>query len=74
MLVKQGLAGAQNGCIVRRGDLETITLQLLADTVLRTAGGVLEFDTVQKIHVLSDAGACLKSHPQWPLAPFLSFF
>lgn len=37
--------------------------QLLADTVLKMFGGVLEFDTVQKIPVLSDARICLKPHP-----------
>ena len=41
--------------------------QLLADTVLKMFGGVLEFDTVQKIQILSDVRMCLKSHPQWPL-------
>ena len=70
MLVKQGFAGAQNHCIVIRGDPEIIRLQLLTDNVLRMAGGVLEFDTVQNIHVLSDARTNLKSHQQWPLAPF----
>ena len=29
--------------------------------------GILEFDTVQKIQILSDVRMCLKSHPQWPL-------
>ena len=28
MLVKQGLVGVRNGCIVTRGNLETIRLQL----------------------------------------------
>ena len=37
--------------------------QLLVDTVLKMVGGVLEFDTVQKIHILSDARICLKPHP-----------
>ena len=30
------------------------------------AGGALVFDTVQNIQVLSDAGMCLKPHPQQP--------
>ena len=40
------------------GDFETRSWswQLLVDIVLRMAGGVLEFDTVQKTQVLSDAG------------------
>ena len=66
VLVKQGFAGAQNHCIVIRGDPEIIRLQLLTDNVLRMAGGVLEFDSVQKTQVLSDAGMCLKPHPPWP--------
>lgn len=53
-----------HGCIVARRDLDTIRLQLdiLADIVLRMAGSILEFDTVQKIQVLSDAETCLKNH------------
>ena len=65
MLVKQGFAGAQNHCIVIRGDPEIIRLQLLTDNVLRMAGGVLEFVRVQKSQVLSDTGTCLKPHLQW---------
>ena len=70
MLVKQGLGGARNHCVAIRGDSEIIRLQLLTDNVFRMAGGVLEFDTVQSIHVLSDARTNPKSHQQWPLAPF----
>ena len=33
---------------------------------LKTAGGVIRLDAVQKIQVLSDVGVCLKPHPQWP--------
>ena len=66
MLVKQGFAGAQNHCIVIRGDPEIIRLQLLTDNVLRMAGGVLEFVRVQKSQVLSDTGTCLKLRPQQP--------
>ena len=55
---------------VTRGDLETIRL-LLAEIVLRTAGGVLEFDIVPKTQVLSDSGTYLKTHPQWPPASIL---
>ena len=39
---------------------------ILADIILRMAGGVLEYDVVQKIQILSDTGMCLKSHAQWP--------
>ena len=42
-----------------------------ADTVLRMAGDVLESDPVQKIQVLSDAGTCLRPHPQWALDSIL---
>ena len=45
MLVKQGFAGAQNRCIVIRGDPEILRLQLLTDNVLRMAGGVPESDS-----------------------------
>ena len=54
MLVKQGFAGAQNHCIVIRGDPEIIRLQLLTDNVLRMAGGVVESDRVQKIHAFNN--------------------
>ena len=47
MFVKQGLVGVQNGCIVTRGDLETIRLQL-AGVVLSMAGSVLGPGTVQR--------------------------
>lgn len=47
-----------------RADLETKVCAAAA--VLRMAGGALESDNVQKIQVLSDAGTCLKPHPQWP--------
>ena len=33
--------------------------QLMADTVLKMASGVLEFDTVQKVEVLNDSGTCI---------------
>ena len=43
--------------MVTRKDLKTIRWQLvLADTILRMAGRVLQFDILQKIQVLSDAG------------------
>ena len=74
VLVKQGLVGHVNGCIVTRGDLDTIRLQLAAaskNTILRMVGGVLEFDIVQEIQVLSDAGMCLKPHPEGPLGSIL---
>ena len=71
MLVKQGFAGAQNHCIVIRGDPEIIRLQLLTDNVLRMAGGVLEFVRVQKSQVLSDTGTCLKPHSQCPPSSIL---
>lgn len=69
MLVKQGLTGNQNGCLVTRGDLEAIRwpLAALADTVSGMAGDVLESDPVQKIRALSDVGTCLRPHPQWAL-------
>lgn len=53
------------------GDLETLRLQL-AEIALRTAVGVLELDTVKKIHVIGNAGLCLKPHPQRPSAPHLN--
>ena len=62
MLVKQGLVGVQNdfqGEILRS---EGCSWQLLADTVLRMAAGILESDAGQKIQVLSDAGMHLKPH------------
>lgn len=45
--------------------------QLLAETVLRMAGGVPEPDTAPQIHVLSDTEPCLKSHPPWLLSSIL---
>lgn len=33
---------------------------------MKTAGGVLVFDTVQKFQVLSGTGMCLRPDPQWP--------
>ena len=73
MLVKQGLIGNQNGCLVTRGDREAIRWQLavLIDTVLRMAGDVLESDPVQKIQVLSDVATCLRPHSQWVLDSIL---
>ena len=44
---KQGLVRVCNGCIVTRGDLETIKLQL-AGVVLNMPGGVLGSGTVQR--------------------------
>ena len=35
-------------------------------TVLKIAGGVFEFDSVEKIQVLSDSGMCLKTHQILP--------
>ena len=55
MLVRQGLPGVQNGCIVMRRDFETTDAGCLADIILRIVGGVFESDTVHKIQVLSDA-------------------
>ena len=57
MLIKQGLVGAQNGCLVLREDPEIsgCSCQLPADPVLRMSVGVFESDTVHKIQVLSDA-------------------
>ena len=46
--------------------------QLLADTVLKMFGGVLEFDTIQQIQVLRDSGMCLKPHLQWPPGSILN--
>ena len=66
-LVKQGLVGIQNGCTVIKGDLEILSLQLPADTLSKMPGGVLEFDTVHKIQVLSDTGTCLNSGHLTPL-------
>lgn len=45
--------------------------QLLPGIVLKMADSILEFGTVQKIQVLSHAGACLKSYPQWPAGSIL---
>ena len=55
MLIKQGLVGAQTGCLVLQEDPEIsgCSCQLPADTVLRMSVGVFESDTVQKIQVLS---------------------
>ena len=44
---KQGLVGVCNGCVVTRGDLETIKLQP-AGVVLNQPGGVLGSGTVQR--------------------------
>ena len=38
-------------------------MQLLADIILKMADGILDFNIVQKIQVLSDPRMCLKSHP-----------
>ena len=59
VLVKQGLFGIQNGCIViaTKGDFGTRRLKLelltLAGVVLKIASDVPEFDTVWKIQALS---------------------
>lgn len=46
--------------------LQGCSQQQVADIVLKMAGSFLVFDAVQKIRVLSDAGGCLKPHPQRP--------
>jgi len=72
VLVKQGLFGIQNGCIViaTKGDFGTRRLKLelltLAGVVLKIASDVPEFDTVWKIQALSDEGMCLQPHPLGP--------
>lgn len=71
MLVKQELVGGQNGCTVTRRDLEAIGGQLPADVVLRIAGGVLEFDPVPEIQVLSSTETYLNPGPQWPPSSIL---
>ena len=58
MLVKQGLIGIQNGCIVVRGDLENIRV-LLVGIVLSTAGGVLGSATVQRKLMFSVVQRCV---------------
>ena len=35
-------------------------------TVLKITGGVFEFNSVEKIQVLSDSGMCLKAHQRFP--------
>lgn len=35
-----------------------------AHSILQTIGGILEFDTVYRTQILSDAGTCLKPHAQ----------
>ena len=77
VLVKQGLVGIQNGCTVRKGDFEILSMQLPADTLSKMPGGVLEFDTVHKIQVLSDTGTCLNNGhlaPFWMPEPQLLHF
>lgn len=46
--------------------LKGYSCQLLTGIVWKTASGIPEFDSVQKIQVLSDTGACLKSRTEWP--------
>ena len=77
VLVKQGLVGIQNGCTVIKGDLEILSVQLPDDTLSKMPGGVLEFDTVHKIQVLSDARTCLNNGhlaPFWMPEPQLLHF
>ena len=62
---EQGLVGTSNGCIFTRNDLETISVQLAADIIFRLVSSVPEFDTVQKVQVLSHGRTCPKLHPQW---------
>ena len=64
---KQGLVGVCNGCIVTRGDLETIKLQP-AGVVLNQPGGVLGSGTVQRKFKFSvvqghASDQILNSHP-----------
>lgn len=58
------------------GIFETMSLQLpiaiIADTVLGMDSGILEYDKVKKIEVLSDAETCLKPHLQWPPSSVLN--
>ena len=55
---KQGLVRVCNGCIVTRGDLETIKLQL-AGVVLNMPGGVLGSGTVQSKFKFSVVQRCV---------------
>ena len=41
-----------------------LSWQLLADTVLRIDGGILDSDTLQEIQGHSNTGICLKPCPQ----------
>ena len=71
MLIQRGLVGVQNVYrVVKLGGegFEMTRLQLAAARryFLKTAGGVLELDAVQKIQVLSDMETCLRPHPQRP--------
>ena len=68
MLLKQGMIEVQNDCIVVKpglGDFETTKLELATalEYCLENAAGVLEFETVQKIQVLTDAETSLKPCP-----------
>ena len=70
------MVGVQNVYrVVKLGgeDFEMTRLQLAAARryFLKTAGGVIELDAVQKTQVLSDVGTCLKAHPQWPSGSIL---
>ena len=63
VLVKLGLAGDWKGCIVLKGDLDTLRLQLAG--VLNTAGDVL--GTVHtKFQALSGVEMYLRPDHQWP--------
>ena len=75
MLFKQRFVGVQNDYIAVKWEgslkLQGCSWQLLADIVLKMAGGVPEFAIAQKIQVLRDSGMCLKPHPQWPPSSIL---
>lgn len=76
MLLKQGLIEVQNDCIVVKpglGDFETTKLQLATALgyCFENAAGILEFDAVEEVQDLSDAGTGLKPHPQWSLGSIL---
>ena len=48
VLSEYQLVGIWKGFTVSRGDLETLSLQLLAGIVLKTVGGVLKFGAIQR--------------------------
>lgn len=57
--------------MVARLQGESVRVQLAA--AHKTAGGVLQFDTVQETQVLRQAGTCLMPRPQWPPSSILCF-